>query len=87
MNALTRRESLLITEARPSSRRDFGLLWYWRAIYHRKWAILLIVALVGVFVAQTAQGVRVRVIADLAHVGDDAHAQRSEEHTSELQSH
>ena len=54
MNALTRRESLLITEARPSSRRDFGLLWYWRAIYHRKWAILLIVALVGVFAAMYA---------------------------------
>jgi succinoglycan biosynthesis transport protein ExoP len=56
MNALTRRESVEFAGPKALERIEFDLLWCWRAIYRRKWPILLIVVLVGILAAMYASG-------------------------------
>lgn len=54
MKALTRQEVVALTEPGHFQRMDFDLLRNWKAIYRRKWAILFIVALVGILAAMYA---------------------------------
>lgn len=54
MKALTRQEVVALAEPGQLQRMDFDLLRNWKAIYRRKWAILFVVALVGILAAMYA---------------------------------